>query len=80
MLDGVDTDNPQATRQLIAEFPEVKQDLPPGPPPVRGEPFRIHMEPGHTPPHSATRRMSPAELDELRKQLTEYLERGWIQP
>lgn len=79
-LEGVDTDNPEATRRLIQEFPEVKQDLPPGTPSARGVPFRIHLEPGHTPPHAATRRMSVAELDELRRQITEYLDRGWIQP
>lgn len=74
------TQDREETLQLVKEFPEITQDLPPGLPPDRGLPFRIHLEPGHTPPHQATRRMSPLELEELRKQLQEYCERGWIQP
>ena len=33
-----------------------------------------------TPPNSKVYRMSPAELEELQRQLKDYLDRGWIRP
>ena len=41
---------------------------------------RIHIKEGTTPPRQRLYRMSPAELDELKKQLNLYLEKGWIRP
>lgn len=73
LLKDVVTQDPEETLKLVQEFPEITQDLPPGDPPDRGLPFRIELEPGHTPPHAPTRRMSPLELEELRAQLKEYL-------
>lgn len=72
-LKDVVTGDREETLKLVEEFPEITQDLPPGEPPERGLPFRIHLEPGHTPPHAATRKMSSLELEELRKQLQEYV-------
>ena len=40
----------------------------------------IPLVPGSSPPVHGMRRMSPAELTELQKQLEWYLERGWIRP
>ena len=40
----------------------------------------IELKPGSKPPIHGLRRMSPAELEELQKQLTQYLEKGWIRP
>ncbi|GBG67643.1 hypothetical protein CBR_g771 [Chara braunii] len=41
---------------------------------------RIEIEPGSRTPKGAVYRMSPCELKELRKQLDELLEKGWIRP
>jgi len=41
---------------------------------------RINLQPGSTPPKHHVYRMSPAELQELQKQLEIYLEKGWIRP
>ena len=41
---------------------------------------RINLRPGSTPPNEPLRRMSPAELEELQRQLQIYLEKGWIRP
>ena len=43
-------------------------------------PHKIRLVPGSTPPQTRLFRMSPAELEELRKQLTTFMEKGWIRP
>ena len=40
----------------------------------------IPLVPGSSPPVHGMRRMSPAELAEVQKQLTWYLDKGWIRP
>src|SRR4029077_10088762 len=41
---------------------------------------RIELVPGSSPTSRPTYRMSPSELDELKKQLTELSDSGFIQP
>lgn len=41
---------------------------------------RISLQPNATPPLQRTYRMSPAELQEVQRQLEDYLEKGWIRP
>jgi len=41
---------------------------------------RINLLPNAPPPESRLYRMSPAELEELQRQLQIYLEKGWIRP
>ena len=41
---------------------------------------KIELEPGATPPYRRQYRISAAELAEVRRQLDEYLEKGWIRP
>ena len=45
-----------------------------------GPMHKIHVKPGSTPPQHRLYRMSPAELEELQKQLASFLEKGWIRP
>ena len=54
--------------------------VPKGLPPEREIDHRIDLEEGATPPSRPTYRMSPVELDELKKQLAELTESGFIQP
>ena len=48
--------------------------------PASGVYHRIPTHPDAKVPQHRTRRMSPAELAEVEKQLKWYLDRGWIRP
>ena len=66
---------------LITEFMDVFPDeLPAGPQLDRPVQHPIDLEPGHAAPYKGIYRMSEAELSELRKQLDELLEKGFIKP
>nr|GFD32581.1 putative reverse transcriptase domain, aspartic peptidase domain protein [Tanacetum cinerariifolium] len=49
-------------------------------PPVREVEFNIELIPGAEPISKAPDRMAPIELKELKDQLQELLERGFIHP
>ncbi|GBG71078.1 hypothetical protein CBR_g8377 [Chara braunii] len=67
-----------AIAKLLEEFTDLAKP-PTGvvPRPIQ---HRIEIEPGSRTPKGAVYRMSPRELEELRKQLDELLEKGWIRP
>ena len=66
---------------ILEDFQDVTpEQLPKELPPKRHVDFRIETIPGSAPPSRTTHRMSYPELDELKKQLGEYLEHGWIRP
>jgi hypothetical protein len=74
-------ETPAAVESLLQDFTDVfPKDLPKGLPPDRGFPHRIELEPGHQPPHKNPYRLSPLELEELRKQLQELIDHDYIQP
>jgi hypothetical protein len=52
----------------------------PGMPPDRDIEFAIELQPGTTPISKRPYRMPPAELAELKKQLQELLDKGFIRP
>jgi len=64
---------------VVKEFPDVFPDEIPGMRPLRVE-FCIELTLGATPISKALYRMAPAELKELKTQLEELLEKGYIQP
>ncbi|GBG73286.1 hypothetical protein CBR_g13005 [Chara braunii] len=66
----------------IAKLLEQFKDLAKPPTGVvpRSIQHRIEIEPGSRTPKGAVYRMSLQELEELRKQLDELLEKGWIRP
>ena len=66
--------------QLLQEFDDVLSGLPEGLPPSRAGDHYIRLEPGTSPPHSRLYPLSGAQLQELRAQLQELLERGFIRP
>ncbi|XP_042012315.1 uncharacterized protein LOC121760756 [Salvia splendens] len=70
-LDGV---------EIAREFPDVFPDTLPGLPPDRQVEFTIDLEPGSAPVSKAPYRMAPKELDELKVQLQELLDLGFIRP
>ncbi|GBG85132.1 hypothetical protein CBR_g39698 [Chara braunii] len=67
-----------AIAKLLKEFKDLTE------PPIGVVPqpiqHRIEIEPGSRTPKGVVYRMSPRELEELRKQLDELLEKGWIRP
>nr|GFC46381.1 putative reverse transcriptase domain, aspartic peptidase domain protein [Tanacetum cinerariifolium] len=65
---------------IVSEFPDVFPDELPGIPPVREVKFNIELIPGSKPISKAPYRMAPIELKELKDQLQELLERGFIRP
>jgi hypothetical protein len=66
---------------LVDEFTDVfPDDLPNELPPKRNVDFAIELENGHTPPSRPPYRLGHRELAELKKQLDELLEKGFIQP
>nr|GFD42663.1 putative reverse transcriptase domain-containing protein [Tanacetum cinerariifolium] len=65
---------------IVSEFPDVFPDELPGIPPIREVEFNIELIPGAEPISKAPYRMAPVELKELKDQLQELLERGFIRP
>nr|GFA31016.1 putative reverse transcriptase domain-containing protein [Tanacetum cinerariifolium] len=63
---------------IVSEFPDVFPDELPGIPQVREVEFNIELIPGAEPISKAPYRMAPVELKELKDQLQELLERGFI--
>ncbi|XP_010412662.1 PREDICTED: uncharacterized protein LOC104698997 [Camelina sativa] len=64
---------------IANEFADVFEAVR-GVPPDRSDPFTIELEPGTTPISKAPYWMAPAEMAELKKQLGELLEKGFIRP
>ena len=80
-LAGLPEDTPDDLRALLQTYRDVfPAALPAGLPPERSVDHAIELEAGATPPSRPTYRMSFVELEELDKQLKEYLGNGWIQP
>ena len=65
---------------VVKEFADVFPEELPGLPPQREIEFTIELVPGAEPISKAPYRMAPLELQELKEQLQELLERGVIRP
>ncbi|KAL0451353.1 UNVERIFIED_CONTAM: Retrovirus-related Pol polyprotein from transposon [Sesamum latifolium] len=65
---------------VVREFPDVFPEELPGLPPHREVDFEIETIPGAAPISIAPYRMAPSELKELKKQLEELLDKGFIRP
>jgi hypothetical protein len=65
---------------VVCEYADVFPDELPGMPPDRDIEFAIELQPGTTPISKRPYRMPPAELVELKKQLQELLDKGFIRP
>lgn len=72
---------PPEVSSLLKEYSDVfPDDLPASLPPHRDVEHKIDLEAGSVPPHRPTFRMSPKELDELKKQLADLTAHGFITP
>jgi hypothetical protein len=65
---------------VVCEYPDVFPDDLPGMPPDRDIEFVIELQPGTTPISKRPYRMPPKELAELKNQLQELLDKGYIRP
>jgi hypothetical protein len=65
---------------VVCEYPDVFHDELPGMPPDRDVEFVIELQPGTAPISKRPYRMPPKELAELKNQLQELLDKGYIRP
>jgi hypothetical protein len=65
---------------VVCDYPDVFPDELPGMPPNRDIEFAIELQPGTAPISKRPYRMPPTELAELKKQLQELLDKGFIRP
>ncbi|WVZ90444.1 hypothetical protein U9M48_036746 [Paspalum notatum var. saurae] len=65
---------------VVCDFPDVFPEELPGLPPDRDVEFRIDLVPGIAPVSKRPYRMAPEELKELKIQLQEQLDKGFIRP
>jgi hypothetical protein len=65
---------------VVYDYPDVFPDDLSGMPPDRDIEFVIELQPGTTPISKRAYRMPPKELPELKTQLQELLDKGFIRP
>jgi hypothetical protein len=65
---------------IVRDFTDVFAEEIPGLPPIREVEFEVKLVPDAQPISKAPYRMAPAELKELKVQLEELLEKGYIRP
>jgi hypothetical protein len=70
--------NPIEAIRIVSEFPDVFPEELPGMPPERKVEFAIELIPGTSPISKRAYRVSEPELVELKKQIDELLEKGYI--
>jgi DNA-binding Xre family transcriptional regulator len=68
-------------QKILQKYQDVfPKSLPDTLPPKRSVDHAIQVVPGTEPPHRPVYRMSCEELDELKRQLTDLLQKGFIRP
>jgi len=65
---------------VVRDYPNIFAEVTTGLPPDREIEFSIDLMPGTQPIHKAPYRMAPSELKELKKQLEDLVEWGFIRP
>ncbi|GBG65889.1 hypothetical protein CBR_g54180 [Chara braunii] len=76
--DAPSTPCPPEIQQVVDQYADLMQE--PFGLPNRPTKHRIELLPGAVPPKGRIYRMSPAELEELRRQLETLTSKGWIRP
>ncbi|KAL0544440.1 hypothetical protein IC582_019555 [Cucumis melo] len=80
VVDTREADASLSSEPVVRDYPDVFPEELPGLPPHREVEFAIELEPGTVPISRAPYRMAPAELKELKVQLQELLDKGFIRP
>ena len=68
-----------AVEALLEEYADVFREIP-GLPPMRPVDHTIPLVPGATPVSRPMYRLSPLELDEVKRQITDSISKGMIRP
>ncbi|KAL0537704.1 hypothetical protein IC582_026689 [Cucumis melo] len=80
VVDTREVDVSLSSEPVVRDYPDVFPEELPGLPPHREVEFAIELEPGTVPISRAPYRMALAELKELKVQLQELLDKGFIRP
>ncbi|KAL0560351.1 hypothetical protein IC582_000752 [Cucumis melo] len=80
VVDTREADVSLSSEPVVRDYPDVFLEELPGLPPHREVEFAIELEPGTVPISRAPYRMAPPELKELKVQLQELLDKGFIRP
>ncbi|KAL0536730.1 hypothetical protein IC582_025690 [Cucumis melo] len=80
VVDTREVDVSLSSEPVVRDYPDVFPEELPGLPPHREVEFSIELEPGTVPISRAPYRMVPAKLKELKVQLQELLDKGFIRP
>ena len=72
--------NPSEVINVVSDIPDVFPEELPGMPPERKVEFAIELIPGTAPISKRAYRVSGPELVELKKQIDELSEKGYIRP
>ncbi|KAL0561626.1 hypothetical protein IC582_002066 [Cucumis melo] len=80
VVDTREVDVSLSSESVVRDYPDVFPEELPRLPPHREVEFAIELEPGTVPISRAPYRMAPAELKELKVQLQELLDKGFIRP
>ncbi|KAL0551618.1 hypothetical protein IC582_010707 [Cucumis melo] len=80
VVDTREADVSLSSEPVVRDYPDVFPEELPGLPPHREVEFAIELEPGTVPISRTPYRMAPAELKELKVQLQELLDKGFIRP
>ncbi|XP_059436259.1 uncharacterized protein LOC132169206 [Corylus avellana] len=77
--DNVDDEVSIELQEVLTEFADLMpENPPPGLPPMRDIQHHIDLMPGSSLPNRPAYHLSPKESEELQRQVTELLERGYI--
>jgi len=78
-MDHTPVEHPQEVVQLLKDFEDVfPEDLPDNLPPLRDIQHAIDLVPGATLPNLPHYRMNPTEHQELQRQVSELLRKGFV--
>ncbi|KAL4016769.1 hypothetical protein IC575_024426 [Cucumis melo] len=80
VVDTKEVDVSLSSEPVVRDYPDVFPEELPGLPPHREVEFAIELKPGTVPISRAPYRMAPTELKELKVQLQELLDKGFIRP
>jgi len=77
---GSPDDDPEIIALVKGRYMALGRDIPSGPLPDRGADHVIRLVDGATPQHRRSYRLSPLEIAEVKRQIAEFLAKGWITP
>ena len=64
---------------LVKEYDNIFQAILPGLPPMKEMAHTIPLEDVHKPPFRSIYRLGPLEIEKAKRQIKEYIYKGWIE-